>query len=148
MALLAGRGSTPGMDRDPSMAHAQVGARSIRGRRDAVSYNRRSDVPVESAAGEAIKEALREQIGAAQVAVCLISPTASLDAWIAWELQTAKAAQKGLVGILLDEHAQHPAAMVDSGAMFVPFKRDAVEVAIDWVLAERHTSDDFTLQDD
>ena len=56
-------------------------------------------------------------------------------------------APKGLVGVMLNELDEHPAAMVNCGAMFVPFKRDLIERAVRWVLADRHTSDDFTLRD-
>ena len=117
---------------------------------DKAFYNRRVDVPVESAAAESIKQVLRGQIQEAEVTVCLVSQTTCLDAWIAWELETSKTdpGRHGLVGILLHDHANPPPAMADSGAMFVPFKQDAVDAAIKWALTEHHTSEDFTLQDD
>lgn len=113
-------------------------------------YNRRVQVAVDSVAAESIKQVLRVQIREAQVTVCLISQTAFLDAWIEWELEISKSGpdRNGLVGILLHDQATHPPAMVDSGAMFCTFKRDAVECAIEWTLSERHTSGDFTLEDD
>ncbi len=116
---------------------------------DRAFYNRRIEVPVESPAAESIKRVLREQILEAEVTVCLISQVTSLDDWIAWELATSKTGpdSRGLVGIVLHEHNAHPPAMVDSGAIFVPFKQDTVERAIEWALTEQNTSDDFTLQD-
>ncbi len=113
-------------------------------------YNRRLQVAVDSAAAESIKQALCARIEEAQVTVCLISQTAFLDAWIEWELEISKSGpdRNGLVGILLHGQAAHPPAMVDSGAMFCAFKRDAVECAIEWALSERHASGDFTLEDD
>lgn len=117
---------------------------------DRAFYDRRVRVAVDSAASDPIRQVLRGRIQEAQVTVCLISQTASLDAWIAWELEVSKSGpdRNGLVGILLHDQATHPPAMVDSGAMFCPFKRDAVECAIEWALSERHASGDFTLEDD
>ncbi len=117
---------------------------------DRAFYNRRVEVPVESEAAESIKQVLRQQIQAAEVTVCLISQTTCDDGWIAWELETSKsrADRNGLVGVVLREYDTHPPAMVDSGAIFVPFKRDTVERAIEWALTEHHTSGDFTFRED
>jgi hypothetical protein len=38
--------------------------------------------------------------------------------------------------------------MLDAGAIFVPFKRDAVDRAIRWAAAEPRTAGDFELVDD
>ena len=117
---------------------------------DQAAYNARAEVPVDSEAAEPFKRALGAQIRAAAVTVCLISQTTCLDAWIAWELETSKSGpdRNGLVGAVLHEYDPHPPAMVDSGAIFVPFRQAAIERAIEWALTQRHTSDDFTLQDD
>lgn len=117
---------------------------------DRALYNSRQDVPVDSSDAEPIKQVLRAQIEEAQVIVCLISQTTCLDDWIAWELETAKMnrGQRGLVGIVLNDHAQYPPAMSDSGAMFVSFRADLVAYAIEWAMTEHHTSEDFTLQDE
>lgn len=117
---------------------------------DLALYNRRVEVPVESEAAESIKQVLREQIREAAVTVCLISQSACSDGWIAWELETSKSGpeRNGLVGVVLHEYDTHPPAMVDSGAIFVAFKRDTVERAIEWALTERHTTEDFTFRED
>lgn len=117
---------------------------------DRALYNRRGDVPIESEAAESIKKELREQIHEADVTVCFISQTTCLDDWIAWELETSKTKpnRNGLVGIMLHEHGEHPPALVDSGTMFVPFKRDVVELAIELAMMEDDTSGDFSVQDD
>lgn len=117
---------------------------------DKALYDGRTDVAVESEAAEPIKRILRQQIQAAEVTVCLISQTTCLDAWIAWELKTAKVRpdRNALVGIVLDTRNPYPPAMVDSGTIFVSFKQDQVERAIEWALTQHDTSDDFTLQDD
>ena len=123
-------------------------------------YNRRVSFAVGSPEAESIQVCLRRQIEQADVTVCVISISSARDPWIAWELEVSRRGQRcsgtdpnhprapnGLVGVLLNEHNEHPPAMVDCGAMFVPFKRDLVERAVRWVLADRHTSDDFTLRD-
>lgn len=128
-------------------------------------YNRRVSVAVDGPEAEPIKLCLRQQIEQADVTVCVISISTAHDPWIAWELEVSRSghqchgqqcpgpdpngtrAPNGLVGVMLNEIDEHPAAMVNCGAMFVPFKRDLVERAVRWVLADRHTSDDFTLRD-
>lgn len=117
---------------------------------DKAFYISRTDVPVESPAAEPIKQILQEQIHKADVTVCLISQTTCLDDWIAWELKTSKTGpdRNGLVGILLHEHGTHPPAIVDSGATFVPFKRDVVELAIESAMTADDTSGDFRVQDE
>ena len=123
-------------------------------------YNRRVSVAVDSHEAEPIKLCLRQQIEQADVTVCVISISTAHDPWIAWELEVSRSgyqcrgpdphrtrAPNGLVGVMLDEIDEHPPAMVNRGAMFVPFKRDVVERAVRWVLADKHTSDDFTLRD-
>lgn len=113
-------------------------------------YSRRADVDVNSEAAESIKKVLRYQIQEAQVTVCIISQTTCIDDWIEWELEASKSGPKrnGLVGILLHEKAVYPPAMTDSGAMFVPFKKDAVEYAITWALTDHDHTVDFTLDID
>ena len=138
-------------------------------------YNRRVNVAVDSHEAEPIKLCLRRQIEQADVTVCVISISTAHDPWIAWELEVSKSghqchghqsrghqrhghqprgpdpngtrAPNGLVGVMLNELDEHPPAMVNCGAMFVPFKRDLVERAVRWVLSDKHTSDDFTLRD-
>ncbi len=72
------------------------------------------------------------------------------DAWIDWELRAARAATRkpGLVGVLLEPWCIRPKAILDAGAIFVPFKRDAVERAIRWAAEESRTAGDFELVDD
>lgn len=116
---------------------------------DRAAYNDRLRHAVASAAADPIKARLREQIFAADVTVCVISQTAFLNDWIAWELETAKSKpnRNGLVGIMLSDLHPQPPAMHHAGTMFVPFKRDAVEAAIEWAIANPPTDQDFTLED-
>ena len=112
-------------------------------------HNRRVSVAVDSREAEPIKVCLRQQIEQADVTVCVIAATTCGDPWIAWELEASKSEPdpNGLVGVTLHEFDVHPPAMVDSGAIFVAFKRDLVERAVRWALTDKHTSDDFGLRD-
>ncbi len=117
-------------------------------------YNRRVSIAVDSREAEPIKACLRRQIEQADVTVCVIAATTCGDPWIAWELEVSKSGHEcrgqnpnGLVGVTLHEFDEHPAAMVDCGAIFVPFRRDLVERAVRWTLTDRQTSDDYGLRD-
>jgi hypothetical protein len=114
------------------------------------AYDLRAQTPINSSAAEPIKAALARQIRAADVTICIIGPETHASNWIAWELEMSKSGSKrsGLVGIVLHEYDRHPPAMVNSGAIFVRFKRDLVERAVRWSVEEPHTTDDFTLEDD
>ncbi len=116
---------------------------------DRSAYNNRANTPFDSPAAELVKQSLRAQIESAQVTVCLISKTTHSDEWINWEIETAKSAPRrnGLVGILLHEYNRPPAPMINSGAIFIYFKRDQVERAIEWAATEHPTNEDFILQD-
>lgn len=117
---------------------------------DLDAYDTRARTPVNSAEAEPIKEAMMRKIKEADVTICIIGPETHANEWVAWELAVSKSEpdRNGLVGIVLHEYDRHPPAMVDSGAIFVRFKRDLVERAVRWALEEPHTSDDFTLQDE
>ena len=103
----------------------------------------------DTAAARTLSSALLAGIEAADVVVCIISKTASIDPWIEWELRTARSCTppRPLVGVLLDEFNAHPPAMVSCGAMFVPFRRDTVDRAIQWAHDMQASTDDFTLKD-
>lgn len=118
--------------------------------RDFAAYAARYDVEFDSAKAESIKAGLRVQIAEADVTLCIISYLTAHNEWIDWELMESKSAAKRnwLVGILLHEHDEHPPAMVNSGAIFTRFRRDAVEHAIAWAIDEKKTEDDFTFWDD
>jgi hypothetical protein len=117
---------------------------------DFAAYERRMLISPNSAEAEPIKDELRRQIAEADVTVCIISYLTAHNEWIDWELTAAKQGTKRnyLVGILLHEHDEHPPAMVNSGAIFTRFRRDAVDSAIAWAMAEKKTEDDFTFWDD
>ena len=117
--------------------------------RDLDFYNRRVQVAADSPQAEPIKARLRQQIEQADVTVCVISVSTAGDPWIAWELKASRNERdpNGLVGVMLHALDEHPQAMVNCGAIFVPFKRDLVERAVQWALTENYVSDDFTLRD-
>lgn len=124
---------------------------------DLDEYDGRARVRVDSTEAGPIKAALARRIKSADVTVCIIGPETSLSEWIAWELTVSKSTsgaggsemrRNGLVGIVLHEYDRHPPAMLDSGAIFVRFKRDLVERAVLWAVETPQTSDDFTLEDE
>ena len=114
------------------------------------AYAARLSVEFESTTADSLKEMLRRQIDDANVTICVIAGPTFMNPWINWELATSKAGPKrnGLVGIMLKDYFEPPPAMVNSGAIFVPFKRDAVERAVAWAIEEERTSEDYTLQDE
>ncbi len=113
-------------------------------------YERRQAVSLDSAESEPIKRALLGQIHEADVTICIIAGPTFMNPWINWELEQSKSApnRNGLVGVLLMDYFEPPPAMVDSGAIFVTFKRDALERAVAWAVEEERTTEDYTLQDD
>ena len=118
--------------------------------RDFAAYSSRYDVALNSAEGGPIKAEILGQIAEADVTLCIISYLTAHSEWINWELTESKSAAKRnyLVGILLHEHDEHPPAMVNSGAIFTRFRKDAVESAIAWAMEQKKTEDDFTFWDD
>ncbi len=117
--------------------------------KDIEAYNAREQFNPDDDAAEAFKASILSQILAADVTVCLISQTAFLSKWLAWELEQSRQGKdhNGLVGIVLHEFDTHPPAMLNQGAIFVPFKRDTVRRAIEWAVSENYTSGNFTLRD-
>jgi hypothetical protein len=115
------------------------------------AYDRRFDDPCDSPLAESFRPLLRAWMESAQVVICLISATTADEPWIAWELRTAKALtpRRGLIGVLLKDYVEPPAELKGCGAMFVPFRKDAVEQAVAWAAALRESStEDFTLLED
>ena len=111
------------------------------------AYHRRLETAVDSAAAEA-KAAIIRQIQEADVVICFIG-SMHPDPWISWELTAARAAGKGLVGILLKDYLDPPDPMRDCGAIFIAFKKDLVERAVAFALEEdRDRSEDYLLEDE
>lgn len=112
-------------------------------------YAQRAGLGPQDAGAEALRLQAQAAIAAAEVVVCVISQTAARDAWIAWELETARSCDppRPLVGVLTAEYNPHPRAMVNRGAVFVPFRRDIVDRGIRWAHQMQASDDDFTLKD-
>lgn len=113
---------------------------------DEYAAQRREPVPVEGGPAHP----LAERIAAADVVICLIGELTRSDRWTDWELRTARAAEppRGLVGILLQPWNVRPRAICDCGAIFVPFRRDAVERAVAWASRGTAATGDFELVDE
>jgi hypothetical protein len=130
----------------------QVGAERINqwpiSNADFASYNRRVEAACDGAAAEESREMVRCQILAADVLVCFIA-SMHPDPWILWELEIAKAAGKGLIGILMKDYLDPPEPMRNCGAAFIPFKKDKLETAISFAASsERDMTEDYLLEDE
>lgn len=114
------------------------------------AYDERTALEPGHPASAAVCKRLQEQLESADVVVVLISEDARSAPWICWEIEAVRSASRrvGLVGVVLQPWHIRPPAMIDCGAIFVPFKRDMVERAILWAATERREADDFELLDE
>jgi hypothetical protein len=97
---------------------------------DFALYSERLRVAVNSARGTYIRQQLRPRIARASVLLCLIGEGTWSSRWVKWEIETAKAEGKGLVGVKLKSASRVPVALRDCGGLFVPFKQAEIERAI------------------
>src|SRR5271168_4117966 len=79
-------------------------------------YSERLRVPINSSRGVYIRERLRPRIQRASVLMCLIGTGTWSSGWVKWEIEAAKAAGKGLVGVRLKPRNRTPVPLRDSGA--------------------------------
>jgi hypothetical protein len=133
-----------------SSAFADKLTQYTRSNADGVAYASRSSFSPVRAESAALKEQLQRQIDAAQVLVCIIDQATFADEWIEWEIGQALSPEgnKPMVGVILREHNRRPAPMQNCGAIFVPFKADAIRRAIEWALSKEPSTEDYTLLDD
>lgn len=118
--------------------------------RDLGAYVGRAAVPVDSPDAEPHKRAIREHLAGANIVLCIISYLTAQSEWVNWELQTARGLnpRPHFVGVLLHEHDEIPSPMRNAGGMFTRFRRQNVAEAIDWVMTEKKTTDDYTQWED
>lgn len=116
---------------------------------DLTAYHARVSVDVASPAAEPIKAALRDQIIAADIVISIVGQTTFLDAWIDWEIRTArqKPGRAGFVAVMLDDLYAHPPALVGAGTMFVKMKQNYVIDAVEWAIEQNEPTEDFVLED-
>jgi hypothetical protein len=93
-------------------------------------YNERLRVAIDSSRGVYIRRLLRARIVRAGILLCLIGDRTWSSTWVKWEIETARAHEKGLVGVMLKHGNRVPVPMRDAGALFVPFNQSAMEQAI------------------
>ncbi len=93
-------------------------------------YSERLRVAIGSARGVYIRERLRPRIQRASVLLCLIGSSTWSSRWVKWEIETARAAGKGLVGVKLKPRNRVPVPLRDAGALFVSFKQREIERGI------------------
>lgn len=117
---------------------------------DLAAYVARAAVPIDSPEAEPHKRATREQLARCNIVLCIISYLTAQSDWVNWELQTARALipRPYFVGVLLHEHDEIPEPMRNAGGMFTRFRRQNVAAAIDWVMTEKKTTDDYTQWED
>jgi hypothetical protein len=110
---------------------------------DFALYNERLRVAVNSARGAYIRQQLRPRIARASVLLCLIGEGTWSSRWVKWEIETAKAEGKGLVGVKLKPASRVPVALRNCGGLFVPFKQAKIEHAIAERARTRPTTRDW-----
>lgn len=117
---------------------------------DLAAYAARADVGLNSPDAEPHKQAIRVQLARANIVLCVISYLTAQSDWVNWELQVAReqTPRPYFVGVLLHEYDEIPGPMRNAGGMFTRFRRQNIAAAIDWVMTERKTTDDYTQLDD
>lgn len=117
---------------------------------DLTAYVARAAVPIESPGAEPHKRATREQLARCNIVLCVISYLTAQSDWVNWELQTARDATPRplFVGVLLHEYDEIPEPMRNAGGMFTRYRRQNIAAAIDWVMTEKKTTDDYTQWED
>lgn len=116
---------------------------------DLDGYDARCTANPDDARSAATRKAISEQIRASDVLVCVIGQTTFLDPWIDWEIRTyvERPDRKGIVGIMLHDLNTPPPAMIGRGSIFINFKKDAFEAAIDAAGNAVDLTEDFVIDD-
>lgn len=113
---------------------------------DFVLYSERLRVAINSRRGAYIRQQLRPRITRASVLLCLIGEGTWSSPWVKWEIETAKAQGKGLVGAKLKQSNRIPVPLRNVGGLFVPFKQAEIERAISERAQKRPATGDWTYQ--
>ncbi|HPF38374.1 MAG TPA: TIR domain-containing protein [Phycisphaerae bacterium] len=113
------------------------------------AYDARVDLSPDDPDAAPIRESLSAQIRTCDTLVCLIGQTTFLDPWVAWEIRTylERPDRRGLVGIMLHDLNTPPADMIEKGSIFIKFKRDALEAAVDGAIGATDLSVDFVIDE-
>lgn len=94
--------------------------------------------PVQSERSAYVRQAIREKIARANIAVCLIGNGTAWRDWVDWELQTAVALGKGVCGIRLKEsHGRTPRLLVELGAPVAKWDMSDIVATIESAAARR-----------
>lgn len=107
-------------------------------------YGERLRVAVDSKNADYIKAKLRPKIERSSVLVCLIGCGTSRSGWVRWEINHAIKNNKGLVGVLLKPSNSKLPAIVDQGAVFVPFEKNDIGRAVEWASRRTATKGDYS----
>lgn len=116
---------------------------------DLDSYDARTAAKPDAAEAEPVRDALGGQIRSCDVLVCVIGQTTFLDPWIDWEIRTYtdQPDRHGLVGIMLHDLNTPPAAMIGRGSIFINFKKDALEAAVEAAISATDLTEDFVIDE-
>jgi hypothetical protein len=110
---------------------------------DFALYSERLRVAINSSRGAYIRQQLRPRIARASVLLCLIGEGTWASRWVKWEIETAKAEGKGLVGVKLKPNNRVPVPLRNSGGLFVRFKQADIERAISERARQRPAAGDW-----
>ena len=79
-----------------------------------------------------VKSKIKPLIEKATNLLCIVGQEGGTNKWIDWEVQTAAAARKKLVGVKLDKAYTSPPALLNNGASWaMSFTFDAIKKALD-----------------
>ena len=96
-------------------------------------YDGSLTTPINSTNATYIKSLIKPKITAASRFLCIVGAQTSKSLWIDWEIQTAKDAQKPLIGVKISKDNNSPAGLLGvSGTRWaLSFTFDAIKKAID-----------------
>ena len=110
---------------------------------DFAMYDERLKVAIDSRDADYIKSKLRPKIDRASVLVCLIGEKTSGSKWVNWEIEYAQNQDKRLVGVKLADNVARPSQVTGVGAIFVSYKKDEIQRAIEWAVTSTKKEKDW-----
>lgn len=112
-------------------------------------YDARIAHSPDSAASDADRRRMTDEIQAADVLICIVGQTTFLDPWVNWEIQQFKARpdRKGMVGVILHKLFTPPQSMANAGSIFCNLKRDKVAMAVETAMELDDLSEDYAIEE-
>ena len=79
-----------------------------------------------------IKSRIKPLIERASHLLCIVGAACGTNRWIAWEIETAAALKKKLIGVKIEKSYTSPPALLNNGAKWaLSFNFDAIKKAVD-----------------